>query len=86
MLRALLGCPGVPGFSTCKPYVPCFLTLTARCSDPGIPDNGVKEGDNYRSKANVTFKCNPPLELIGSRVIFCQDGKWSDSKPICSSK
>ncbi|XP_078348103.1 sushi, von Willebrand factor type A, EGF and pentraxin domain-containing protein 1-like isoform X1 [Oculina patagonica] len=57
----------------------------ARCSNPGIPDNGTKEGNDYRSRANVTFKCNPPLELIGSRVIFCQDGKWSAAKPTCSS-
>jgi len=57
----------------------------ARCSDPGIPDNGTKDGDDYRSRANVTFRCNPPLELTGSPVIFCQDGKWSASKPTCSN-
>ena len=62
------------------------FTLTARCSDPGIPNNGAKDGENFRSRANVTFRCNPPLELIGSRVIFCQDGKWSGSTPTCSSK
>ena len=62
------------------------FTLTARCSDPGIPNNGAKDGDDYRSRANVTFRCNPPLELTGSHVMFCQDGKWSDSRPTCSSE
>ncbi|KAJ7383519.1 hypothetical protein OS493_027685 [Desmophyllum pertusum] len=57
----------------------------ARCGDPGRPDNGIKEGDDYRSRANVTFRCNPPLELIGSHVISCQEGKWSASRPTCSS-
>ena len=62
------------------------FTLTARCADPGIPENGTKDGDNYRSRGNVTYRCNPPLELIGRRVIICQDGKWSDSRPTCSSE
>ncbi|KAL9989294.1 hypothetical protein ACROYT_G003828 [Oculina patagonica] len=57
----------------------------ARCSDPGSPVDGTKEGNDYRSRANVTYRCNPPLELIGSRVIVCQNGKWSDSRPTCSS-
>ena len=57
--------------------------ITANCNDPGNPDNGAKEGTDYRSGANVTFRCNPPFEIEGSRMIICKNGEWSDHRPTC---
>ena len=63
-----------------------LFLLTAKCSDPGEPDNGVKDGTDYRSGSNVTFSCNPPFDLVGSQMIICKDGQWSDSTPTCTSE
>ena len=57
--------------------------ITANCNDPGNPDDGVKEGADYLSEANVTFRCNPPFELEGSPIIICKNGEWSDHRPTC---
>lgn len=62
------------------------FAVIAKCNDPGKPENGTKDGEDYRSGANVTFRCYPPFELLGSPTIHCKNGKWSSSTPICTSE
>jgi CUB/sushi domain-containing protein len=56
------------------------------CGDP-TPDNGERVdsgGTDFGSSA--TIECNTGYELIGSKVITCDDGGiWSDY-PMCAIK
>ena len=54
------------------------------CTDPGIPDNGLRTSSNFSFNSSVNFTCYPGYQLTGSDVITCADGKWSDDIPSCN--
>ena len=60
------------------------LFFTAKCKDPGKPENGWQVGNNFGNGSVVTFGCNSSsYVLVGASNITCNKGKWSDKTPSC---
>ncbi|KAI2651277.1 Complement factor B [Labeo rohita] len=54
------------------------------CPDPGVPPGSGREGNIFNIDDKVTYRCERPLTLIGSKVRVCQDGgQWSGTEPQC---
>ncbi|XP_077965780.1 complement receptor type 2-like [Styela clava] len=61
-------------------------TCKAQCKRPTKPNKGSFEPyqDYYAVGANTTFKCEEDYELMGERVLTCQDGgEWDYHSPKC---
>lgn len=61
------------------PVPRCF----APCSEPGIPGNGSRTGDNFLHSSSVSFTCDQGFDLQGEKSITCTDGTWSNTRPRC---
>ncbi|XP_044180207.1 sushi, von Willebrand factor type A, EGF and pentraxin domain-containing protein 1-like isoform X4 [Acropora millepora] len=55
-----------------------------RCADPGALSNGFRRGGDYRHGKKVTFGCRRGFRLKGVNIITCNDGTWSNPRPVCS--
>ena len=56
-----------------------------KCSDPGIPTNGIAIGNVFTFRSSVEFQCNTGYELTGNTSTFCHaNGKWNASLPYCT--
>ncbi|KAM6968265.1 CUB and sushi domain-containing protein 3-like [Aplochiton taeniatus] len=54
------------------------------CGDPGTPLYGYQEGSGYLNGNVLRFECQFGFELIGEKMITCQDNnQWSANIPIC---
>ncbi|KAK3555825.1 hypothetical protein QTP86_029048, partial [Hemibagrus guttatus] len=54
------------------------------CPDPGIPPGTRREGHIFDIDDKVSYTCDKPLKLIGSKVRVCLDGGyWSGKEPEC---
>ncbi|KAK2872808.1 hypothetical protein Q8A67_022705 [Cirrhinus molitorella] len=54
------------------------------CPDSGVPPGSSREGNMFNIDDKVTYHCESPLTLIGSKVRVCQDGgQWSGTEPQC---
>ncbi|RXN32629.1 complement factor B-like protein [Labeo rohita] len=54
------------------------------CPDPGVPPGSDREGNMFNINDKVTYRCERPLTLIGSKVRVCQDGgQWAGTEPQC---
>ncbi|XP_075413304.1 CUB and sushi domain-containing protein 1 [Tenrec ecaudatus] len=54
------------------------------CGDPGIPAYGKRTGSSFLHGDLLTFECQAAFELVGERVITCQqNNQWSGNKPSC---
>ena len=54
------------------------------CGDPGIPDNGTRNGDNFYYNSTVTYSCNTGYNLTGTATLTClSNGTWNESIPTC---
>ncbi|XP_023598845.1 CUB and sushi domain-containing protein 1-like [Trichechus manatus latirostris] len=54
------------------------------CGDPGIPAYGKRTGSRFLHGDALTFECQAAFELVGERVITCQqNNQWSGNKPSC---
>ncbi|XP_006165357.1 CUB and sushi domain-containing protein 1-like [Tupaia chinensis] len=54
------------------------------CGDPGIPAYGKRTGNSFLHGDTLTFECQAAFELVGERVITCQqNNQWSGNKPSC---
>ncbi|XP_073680381.1 complement factor B-like isoform X1 [Garra rufa] len=54
------------------------------CPDPGVPPGSSRTGGIFNIDNKVTYRCESPLTLIGSKVRVCQDGgQWSGTEPQC---
>ncbi|XP_073689238.1 complement component bfb, partial [Garra rufa] len=54
------------------------------CPDPGVPPGSSRAGNMFSIDDKVTYRCEKPLTLIGSKVRVCQDGgQWSGTEPQC---
>ncbi|XP_063967411.1 sushi, von Willebrand factor type A, EGF and pentraxin domain-containing protein 1-like isoform X2 [Lytechinus pictus] len=51
-------------------------------------DNGVRSGDTtpFYHEEQVSYLCNTGYSLVGSPVITCNDGEWTDDEPVCKGK
>ncbi|KAF4098470.1 hypothetical protein G5714_020500 [Onychostoma macrolepis] len=54
------------------------------CPDPGVPPGSSRTGNIFNKDNKVTYHCESPLTLIGSKVRVCLDGgQWSGTEPQC---
>ncbi|XP_016109746.1 complement factor B-like isoform X2 [Sinocyclocheilus grahami] len=54
------------------------------CPDPGVPPGSSRTGNIFNIDNKVTYRCESPLTLIGSKVRVCLDGgQWSGTEPQC---
>lgn len=54
------------------------------CGDPGTPLYGYQEGSGFLNGNVLRFECQFGFELIGERMITCQNNnQWSANIPIC---
>ncbi|KAF4098468.1 hypothetical protein G5714_020498 [Onychostoma macrolepis] len=54
------------------------------CPDPGVPPGSSRAGNMFNIDDKVTYRCESPLTLIGSKVRVCLDGgQWSGTEPQC---
>uniref|UniRef100_H0WLJ2 CUB and Sushi multiple domains 1 n=1 Tax=Otolemur garnettii TaxID=30611 RepID=H0WLJ2_OTOGA len=54
------------------------------CGDPGVPAYGKRTGSSFLHGDTLTFECQAAFELVGERVITCQqNNQWSGNKPSC---
>ncbi|MBZ3876498.1 CUB and sushi domain-containing protein 1 [Sciurus carolinensis] len=54
------------------------------CGDPGVPAYGKRLGSSFLHGDTLTFECQAAFELVGERVITCQqNNQWSGNKPSC---
>ena len=64
-----------------------FWFTVISCSNPGVPANGRREGDDFSFGSRVTYSCEVGFVLDGDRARLCgQDGKWIGDLPACQSK
>uniref|UniRef100_A0A8C1P8V7 C3/C5 convertase n=1 Tax=Cyprinus carpio TaxID=7962 RepID=A0A8C1P8V7_CYPCA len=66
-------------------YLSVYYYLTAdHCPDPGVPPGSSRTGNMFNLGDKVTYRCESPLTLIGSKVRVCLDGgQWSGTEPQC---
>ncbi|XP_048587550.1 CUB and sushi domain-containing protein 3 isoform X3 [Nematostella vectensis] len=55
----------------------------ASCSDPGIPDQGMRSGDDLRHGGHVYYFCQDGFTMKGRDSAQCVDGNWTTPKPEC---
>ena len=53
------------------------------CPDPGVPSQGVREGDNFQDGKTVTYECKKNYDLLGNATIRCNGGVWNSDAPKC---
>ena len=60
------------------------------CTDPGIPENGYRNGAVFYPGYTVSFGCDPGYNLVGSKAIICTYGTnevfWDVDTPKCIRK
>ncbi|KAI8490969.1 hypothetical protein Bbelb_313880 [Branchiostoma belcheri] len=65
------------------------LTLnmsSSECPDPGVPENGYRDGENFTAGSVVTFGCHDGFILTGQERIMCMTGyrrDWTARPPTC---
>ena len=62
------------------------IYLSAPCSDPGKPWNGIRIGDDFTHGKFIKFICDDDFEGVGKKTIQCLNGKWSHKIPQCKGK
>lgn len=56
------------------------------CPDPGIPEHGVRIGDDFDVGAKVRFKCFTGYYLVGSYERYCKpNGQWTGELSRCDT-
>ncbi|KAI8503546.1 hypothetical protein Bbelb_185170, partial [Branchiostoma belcheri] len=66
-----------------------FLLLRPPCYDPGVPENGFRDGDNFDVGSFVTFGCNDGFTLKGQEKLNCMSGYysgWNGPLPTCKAE
>lgn len=66
-------------------------SIATHCSDPGIPTNGYRNGNDFSVGESVQFGCKYLNSLIGTETLTCEAKEtrsstkvsWSDHTPVC---
>lgn len=70
-----------------QPVYLCLSMVVITCSDPGIPANGLRLGDDVTVGQNVTFTCQPGFVMMGGEGATSRtctnNGTWSGTMPAC---
>ncbi|MBN3306145.1 SVEP1 protein, partial [Amia calva] len=84
-------CQNTDGSYTCTCIPPYSgdgknCTEPIKCKDPGTPEFGHRDGDNYMAGSEVVFTCKAGYELIGASQIRCSEsGTWNQHAPNCKA-
>ena len=57
--------------------------IVLNCTDPGVPDNGGRLGNDFTNGSVVSFTCNNGYTLQGTGSVTCYRGNWSGPVPQC---
>ena len=61
--------------------------LFYRCSNPGVPKNGLRRGDHFGVGYSVEYGCHSNFTMIGTKRATCMFMKysigWSSEPPSC---
>ena len=60
--------------------------FVASCPDPGVPQNGQRVGTSFGHGKHLQFYCSSGYWLVGSQLIVCNEGKWSNDIPTCKGR
>ena len=62
-----------------------LVSVNAKCTDPDVPTNGVRIGENFAVGQWIIFKCKPGFLLMnGSKNRRClANTQWSGKEPEC---
>ncbi len=64
-----------------------LLFAAVLCGDPGVLNNGAKDGNLYYYLNSVSYSCFPGFVMHGESTISCQQGAvWSGPIPFCEGK
>ena len=56
------------------------------CSDPGVPLNGHRIGENFTFSSSVMYMCSTGYNLIGHSALTCKgNGSWDGPVPTCET-
>ena len=56
------------------------------CSDPGVPLNGHRIGQNFSYSSSVMYMCSTGYNLIGQNALTCKgNGSWDGPVPTCET-
>ena len=68
-------------------YILLILTIcclfAASCPDPGVPAHGQRVGSSFGHGKHLQFICDSGYWLVGSQLIVCNEGNWSNDIPKC---
>ncbi|XP_053502460.1 complement factor B [Ictalurus furcatus] len=66
--------------------LPVCIDETDGCRDPGIPPGAIRSGDRFQIGAQVKYRCQSGMDLLGPEVRVCLDSKeWSGPEPRCQA-
>lgn len=55
-----------------------------KCKNPGFPEFGHREGNNFLMGGEVVFGCGAGYELVGTPRLHClENGNWDNPVPYC---
>ena len=68
----------------------CWFYSEKKCKDPGIPQNGRRDGSLFLEGTQVRFSCNEGYELVGISALrcvpkcrACKTVQWNGATPTC---
>ncbi|CAH1231077.1 CSMD2 [Branchiostoma lanceolatum] len=83
------------GTIVCKPgnpptwdYPKPRCVLVKECDDPGTPENGQRDSDDFSVGASVSYSCPQGYQLTGETTLTCRRSpgsrpKWDYQRPVC---
>ncbi|GIY70816.1 sushi, von Willebrand factor type A, EGF and pentraxin domain-containing protein 1 [Caerostris extrusa] len=79
------GIDGVPRLGSSAVYT-CD-TVKESCPDPGVSEDGSREGECCFIGSVLEYWCDEEYELVGENKIECLPGpNWSSTRPFCKPK
>lgn len=68
---------------------PEFVSAVINCGDPGVPANGLRQGNDFIYNRTARFHCSPGFNMDADRastLICTKDRTWNGTKPHCKGK
>ncbi|XP_078600334.1 uncharacterized protein LOC144875296 isoform X2 [Branchiostoma floridae x Branchiostoma japonicum] len=72
-----------------KIHYKAFFLLRPPCFNPGVPENGLREGNSFDVGEFVSFRCDDGFTLKGRAILSCMSGYqmgWDGPLPTCKAE